>query len=324
MLGGTAWLGREIAARAVAGGADVTCVARGTSGAAPQGARFVALDRAAPGAFSDPSAAAALAGEWDEVVEIAWDPAVTDPTLAALADRAAHWTLVSTISVYADEATPGQDESAALVAPLDDGVPASPEAYGAAKVSVERSAGARLGDRLLVVRPGLIVGPGDGSGRFGYWPARFARGGRVLAPDPTDRVVQVIDVADLAAYVVDAGATGLGGAVNAVGESTPLARVLSACATAVAFNGELVERGDEWLAARGVNPWSGPRSLPLWLPAGHRGMMSRSNARYRETGGVLRPLEDTIGRVLADERERGIDRDRPAGLTAEEERALLA
>lgn len=324
VLGGTAWLGREIARTAIEGGADVTCVARGTSGSAPSGARFVSLDRSAPRAFDGPSAAA-LAGDWDEVIEIAWDPAVTQPSLEALADRAAHWTLVSTVSVYADNTTAGEDESAPLVDPLPADVPATVEVYGEAKVAVERSTTARLGDRLLVVRPGLIAGPGDGSGRFGYWPARFARGGgRALVPETADRMIQVIDVGDLADYVVEAASAGVHGAVNAVGDPTPLAEVLALAAEATGFGGELVPRDDEWLLAHDVAPWAGPRSLPLWLPREVEGMMRRSNTRYRDTGGRLRPLRDTVARVLDDERARGIDAERRSGLTPDEERELLA
>lgn len=83
---------------------------------------------------------------------------------------------------------------------------------------VGRATRERLNDRLLVVRPGLIVGPGDGSDRFGYWPARFTRGGTVLVPETAQRAVQVVDVRDLAAFVVRAAARGVVGVVDAVGE----------------------------------------------------------------------------------------------------------
>jgi uncharacterized protein YbjT (DUF2867 family) len=227
--------------------------------------------------------------------------------------------------VYADNAATDEDESAALVEPLPAGVPATREVYGEAKVAVERATSERLGDRLLIARPGLIAGPGDGSGRFGYWPARFDRGGaRALVPESADRMIQVIDVADLAAYVVEAGAAGVRGVVNAVGDATPLAEVLALAAEATGFTGELVARDDEWLLAHDVTPWAGPRSLPLWLPREVEGMMRRSNARYRQTGGGLRPLRDTVERVLEDERARGIHSARRSGLTPEEEHELLS
>lgn len=310
VLGGTGWLGGRIARRAAEGDVDVTVLARGGT-PPPPGTRLVVGDRAHPHAY------AGLDGDWDEIVDVSSDPGHVAGALDALADRAAHWSFVSTISVYARNDEPGADESAELVEPVD------LDQYPDAKAAAEQHARDRLGDRLLVVRPGLIVGEGDRTGRFGYWPARFARGGRVLVPPTAARSVQVIDVDDLAAYVVRAGSAGLSGAVNAVGDAVPFAEVLAACARAADFDGELVERDEEWLVARDVAYWAGPRSLPLWLPPTHVGMMARSNARFHSTGGVLRPLAETVAGVLADERARGLDRERPAGLTAEEERALL-
>jgi 2'-hydroxyisoflavone reductase len=187
VLGGTAWLGHEIARAALDDGAEVVCLARGESGAVPAGVRLVTADRTAPGAYD------ALTGEWDDVVELSHDLGLVVPALEALAGRARHWTLVSTVSVYATNDEPGADESAAVVDPVD------LTDYGQAKVAAERATAEHVGDRLLVARPGLIVGPGDPSDRFGYWPARLDHDGPVLAPTAAGRFVQVIDVADLAA-----------------------------------------------------------------------------------------------------------------------------
>ncbi len=310
VLGGTAWLGREIARVAVAEGAEVVCLARGVSGDVPDGARLVRADRTVPGAYD------AVDREWDAVVELAYEPELVEPALDALADRAAHWTLVSSVSVYARHDEPDADESAELVEPGDTD-------YPALKVAAERASASRLADRLHVVRPGLIAGPGDPSDRFGYWPARLGRGGRVLTPVTTDRYVQVIDVADLAEWVVRAGRTRATGTVDAVGRSHPLAHVLAETATAAGFTGELVPAADEWLLEHDVRYWAGPRSLPLWLPATHAGQSRRRNAAYRAAGGTVRPLGDTIESVLHDETARGLDRERRSGLTAAEEGQLL-
>lgn len=312
VLGGTAWLGREIARAAVADGDEVVCLARGDSGPAPDGARLVRADRTLPGAYD------ALAGDWDEVVEIAYAPGIVGSALDALADRAAHWTLVSTVSVYARDDEPGADESAALVEPSD------LTAYPDAKVAAERATAAHVGDRLLLARPGLIVGPGDPTDRFGYWPARLHRGGRVLAPDPAGRAVQVVDVADLARWVVDAGRTGATGPVNAVGSSVALEGFLDLVAGVTGFDGELVPADDAWLTGHDVRYWAGPRSLPLWLPADATGFARRGDAAFAATGGRSRPLADTIARVLADEVARGTGRARRSGLDAADEAALLA
>ncbi|MCG7284435.1 NAD-dependent epimerase/dehydratase family protein [Cellulomonas sp. ACRRI] len=312
ILGGTAWLGRAVARAAVARGAEVTCLARGASGDAPEGARLVRADRSRPGAYD------ALGGEWDAVVELADEPALVRSALEALADRARHWTLVSSVSVYRRDDQPGADESADLVEPRD------LTAYPDAKVAAERASAERLPGRLLVARPGLIVGPGDPSDRFGYWPARLHRGGRVLLPTVAGRAVQVIDVDDLAAWVVRAGEDAVTGAVDAVGTSAPFDAVVDAVRAVTGFTGTLVPADDAWLRAHDVRYWAGPRSLPLWLPASATGFARRSGARYRAAGGGERDLAETVARVLRDEVARGTGRPRRAGLTAGEEADLLA
>lgn len=311
ILGGTGWLGREIARIAVADGAEVTCLARGESGPPPEGVHFVAADRTRPGVYEK------LAGEWDEVVELAYEAELVQSALDALVKRARHWTLISTVSVYARNDEPGADESADLVEPDD------PTDYSHAKVLAERATASALGDRLLVVRPGLIVGPGDPSDRFGYWPARLSRGGRALIPMTGDRYGQVIDVTDLATYVVQAGREGVTGTVNAVGESRPFADVLDEVVAATGFSEEFVTADDAFLRDHQVNYWAGPHSLPLWLPLADAAMAQRSGSAYVASGGTIRPLQETIALVLADEVSRGVDRQRRSGLTLHEEANLL-
>lgn len=312
VLGGTAWLGRAIAREAVARGAEVTCLARGASGDAPEGARLVRADRSRPGAYDQ------LGGDWDAVVELAYEPGLVRSALDALADRARHWTLVSTVSVYRRDDEPGADESADLVEPRD------LTAYPDAKVAAERASAQVLPDRLLIARPGLIVGPGDPSDRFGYWPARLHRGGRVLVPTLGGRAVQVVDVDDLAAWVVDAGDSAVTGAVDAVGTSTPFDAFLDTVRAATGFTGTLAPADDAWLVDRDVRYWAGPRSLPLWLPGSASGLARRSTTRYRAVGGRERDLAETVERVLRDEIARGAGRPRRSGLTGGEEAALLA
>lgn len=313
ILGGTGWLSGRIARRWLDAGAEVTCLGRG-SRPAPEGTVLVRGDR------DDPEVYAALAQrEWDHVVDISSQAAHVEAAVAALGDRAARWTYVSSLSVYADDTTIGADESA----------PRHPAArpgeeydYGAQKAAAE-DAVAGLGERALIVRPGLIVGDGDPSDRFGYWAAAFARAGTepVLLPPLAGRSAQVIDVDDLAAFTVTSTATG---AINAIGDEHPLADVLETVRTAAGHTGAIVVAKEEWLLAHDVAFWAGPRSLPLWLPADMTGFMTRSNAALHAAGARLRPLAETIDRVLADERARGVDRVRRAGLTREEERALLA
>lgn len=311
ILGGTAWVGRRIAESAVRTGAEVTCLARGTAGEPPEGVLFVSADRTQPGAYD------AVSGEFDAVIDIGPDPQLVGAAADALQDRAAHWTVISTISVYRDQDVPGADESAPVVEPVD------PSEYAQGKVESERRAAGILGDRLLIARAGLITGPGDLSDRWGYWPARINRGGDVLTFRTEGRHSQVIDVDDLAQWVVHAGVENLTGTVDAAGTAMPVDGLFDQITAVAGFEGRLIAAADSWLAERGVGYWSGPRSLPLWLPTEARGMMTRSNAAYLAAGGTIRPISETIERVLDDELARGLDRRRRSGLTPGDEAELL-
>lgn len=311
VLGGTGWLGREVARSLAAAGDDVVCLARGESGVVAEGVRLIRADRRLPGAYAD------LPGEWDDVIELAYEPTIVDSALDTLAERAAHWTLVSTVSVYARNDEPGADESAAVVEPRN------LAQYPDAKVAVEQRSAAAVGDRLLIARPGLIVGPGDPTDRFGYWPARLLRGGEVLAPTSGGRFVQVIDVADLASWLAGAGRRDVTGTVNAVGEVHPMDEFFRQASAATGFTDDLVGVDDETLLANDVRYWAGPRSLPLWLPAADTGFAQRDGSSFLATGGSRRPLRETLERTASDEATRGIARIRRAGLTPAEESAVL-
>ena len=324
ILGGTAWLGRAVAAHALSLGQEVTCLARGTAGAVPDGVTLIPADRSLPDAYDQVKTT-----DWDEVIEIAWAPDLVDSALTALADRAAHWTLVSSVSVYATNQTSGAAEDDELAAPEP-----NPADYAAAKSYAESQTLAALADRLLIARPGLIIGAGDGSDRFGYWAAALARQvqrpegaptaeARILTPT-LDRLVQMIDVEDLAAWLAAAAAAHTLGPVNAVGPVVPFGDVLTDLAKAAGYEGALSEAQDNWLESHGVNYWAGPRSLPLWLPASELAMLTRSGERYLATGGTHASLTEIAESVVADELRRGITRDRRAGLTESEEADLLA
>jgi len=313
ILGGTGWLSGRIARRWLHAGATVTCLARGAR-PAPDGALLVRGDRDDPGVYDE-----LARQDWDHVVDISSQAAHVERAVDALGDRAGRWTYVSSLSVYSDDTTVGADESAPRHPPAQLG---DEYEYGAQKAAAEDAVG-RLGERALVVRPGLIVGDGDPSDRFGYWGAAFLRAGAepVLLPPLDGRSAQVIDVDDLAAYVVTATRSG---AVNAIGDEHPLADVLDTVRATAGHTGETIVADEEWLVARGVEHWAGPHSIPLWLPSEMTGFMTRSNAAFHTSGGMLRPLAETIELVVADERERGVDRERRAGLTRAEERELLA
>ena len=315
VLGGTRFLSHAIAADAVARGHQVTCAARGESGAVPVGAQHVVLDRAAPDWH-------ALDGAWDAVLDVARTPSWVADALAALAERVAHWTFVSTISVYAESATPGgSQDTSPLLAPITDDVEQdTPEAYGGSKVACEQHVQTRA-RQALVVRPGLIVGPGDPSGRFSYWPERLAEGGAVLAPEPPDRPAQVIDVRDLASWIVTCSENRVTGVYDATGPVSSLGDMLEEIARSVGGGAELVWVDARFLLEHDVDYWAGPRSLPLWLPDEDIGVTSRDVTVAFAAGLTTRPISATARDTLA--WLSSAEEPTRTGLTRAEERDLL-
>ena len=324
VLGGTVFLGHAVARDALAHGHEVTCVARGLSGSVPEGARLVRVDREDPavglGGVEDES--------WDAVLEVGREPGPVGRAARVLAPRTRHAVLVSTGNVYADHSVPGADESTRLLEPLEEGGE-EPDAYGAKKVACEEHVRGAFGDdRVLVARAGLIGGAGDASGRSGYWPWRFAHPavpGEVLVPDALDDPAQLLDVRDLAAWLVRCADAGTAGVVDAVGRTITLGDLLRAAREAGRSTAAAVAADAAWLAEQGGEPWMGPRSLPFWLPfPEYAGFAARSGEAARALGLTHRPLVDTFRDALAwEEGDRPADRPRAAGLTDGEERALL-
>jgi 2'-hydroxyisoflavone reductase len=290
VLGGTRFLSREVAVQAVARGWDVTCACRGTSGTVPDGATHLPWDRA-----DDPPAEVA-SGAWDAVVDVGRVPSQVRAAVTATAQ--AHWVFVSTISVYADNSSPATEP---LLDPIEEDVDlaADPEAYGGMKVACEQAVRSTAASSV-VVRPGLIVGPGDPTGRFAYWPQRLARGGEVLAPGHPDDVVQVIDVRDLAAWLLDLAQARTTGTYDAVGRPVPLGELLAHTAAGVgATYPRLTWVDSAFLEAQGVAPWMGEGSLPLWLPRPeYDGMLAHDPGPALAAGLRLRPLADTAAGCL--------------------------
>lgn len=324
VLGGTAWLGGHLAATAVASGHEVTCLARGTSGKVPLGTAFVSADRDQPGAYDTTAAA-----RWDVVVDVSRQPGQLREAAAALVERSRLFVFVSSASVYADHRTVAQDEGAPLLEPLEGDVMASMETYGQAKVACEAHVLAAYGPgRALIARVGLIGGPGDTSDRSGYWPLRFSRpaaqDGRVLMPDAPEESAQIIDVRDLARWLVDAACQEVSGVFNVMGETMPLVDHLRVARTVAGHAGPVMSASSDWLSAHGVQPWAGERSLPLWIGDPEwTGHSARSSAKATAAGLVTRPLDRTLADTLVWELGRDGAHTRNAGLSDEDERALL-
>ena len=317
ILGGTQFVGRHVAAAALALGWQVTLFNRGRTdpGAFPEAEHLIG-DREA--------ALDALAGrEWDAVVDTSgYIPRVVRAAVERLADRVGVYVFISSAGVYADKSQPALAEDAELIA-LDDPQTEDVSAhYDGLKVLCERAVLEVSGGRAAIVRPGLIVGPYDPTNRFTYWVTRIAAGGTVLAPEPRDQPVQVIDARDLAAFVLRVSG-GTAGTFNAVGDVTTMERVLTTIRSATKATAEVRWVSERRVLDADVEPW---QDLPLWLAPEsdptYRGFLAMSNARAKQAGLILRPLEDTVRDTAAwapsvPVGSAGLDRDRERRLLAD-------
>lgn len=328
VLGGSAFLSRAVAAEGVARGHDVTAACRGTSGPLPDGVRHLPLDRSLASVEEVVATLDAPPGAaYDAVVDVARHPSWVRAALAAT--PGAHWVFVSTINVYPDTTTPGaRPDTLPLHEPLltDEDPGSGPDVYGALKVGCEQLVREGAASST-VVRPGLIVGPGDPTGRFSYWPRRLdperpGAADAVLAPgDPAD-LVQVIDVRDLAAWLVLLAERRAAGVFDGVGGPAPRAALLEAIAAGCGSDAPFTWVDQDLLLAHDVQPWMGDRSVPLWLPLPeYAGMLAHDPAPSLEAGLRLRPVAETARDTLAWLRA---EPDAPVtGLTRKEERELL-
>lgn len=321
ILGGTRFLGRALVESALRNRHNVTLFNRGKS---------------APGLFEgveerlgdrDGGLDALGDGSWDAVIDTCgYVPRVVRQSAQALAGRVERYVFVSSLSVYADTSRPGVDENAPVGWLADEGVEEiTGDTYGPLKALCEQAVEAELPGRALIVRPGLIVGPHDPTDRFTYWPARVAQGGEVLAPGRPDRMVQFIDVRDLADWMVRITEEHQTGMFNAVGPAggVSMGAVLDACCRVSASGAQLTWVPDEFLLANQVGAWM---EMPLWLPESDPeagGFFGFSIDKALQTGLSFRPLEDTVRATLDWAAGRPANAARKAGMSRERESELL-
>jgi 2'-hydroxyisoflavone reductase len=313
VIGGTSFVGRAIVAAALDRGHDVTVFNRGRTdpGAFPQAEHLVGDRNGDLSALSDRS--------WDATVDVcAYVPAQVRRLLDTLGDRAGHYTFISTISVYGQHvAETGFDETAELLEPAwDDEL--TMEKYGELKVACEQVAAELAGDRLLVIRPGYVIGPHDPTHRFTYWVERVAEGRSPMAGPDADQPLQGVDARDLAAFVVAQVEQRTVDAfhVTAPEPAPTFAEVLSTIASALSV--PLPEM--RWVGAND--------GLPLTAPADWWPKMRASLAKARAAGFTWRPLADTVRDTydwVSKARADGTYTQRPGvGLSAEQEAELVS
>lgn len=284
------------------------------------------------------------AADLDALKEGEWDVCIDNPTSLpfwvrdagqALKDRVGHYIFISTISVYSDSSTPGKDETGAVhvyegpdpFAETQDSLRANMALYGPLKARSEAEARTQFGaDKVTIIRPGLIVGPGDETDRFSYWPLRLRRGGEVLAPGDGSDPVQIIDARDLAEWTIRMAEQQIAGDYNATGPDYELSMEamlhgIRACTSAGAHLNWVPA---EFLAEHSVRPWG---DMPVWVPGtgDSAGFARISIAKALAAGLNFRPLATTTQDLYAwfdqlpAERRQTIK----AGLSAEREAEVL-
>jgi len=313
VLGGTKFLGRTAVETALDRGHEVTLFNRGETN--PE--LFADVEKLRGDRTEDLSA---LEGQtFNAVIDPSgYLPHVVRRSAEALRDSTDRYLFVSSVSVYANLSS-GPDEGAPRRELGDmpaDELREDYENYGPLKALCEDAVWDVFGDRAIIVRPGLIVGPHDPTGRFTYWPHRLARGGEVLVPGPPESNVQFIDARDLGSWLVDLVERGESGAFNATRPGVSWAELMEAGRAVSGSDAKPVFVSEEFLQQHEVGEWM---ELPLWLADPEWIGMNQADVSRAEAAGLrFRPVEETVRGAL----EEAETKDE-AGMKPERERELL-
>lgn len=314
VLGGTKFLGRATVTAALDRGHEVTLFNRGRTN--PE--LFPDVERLRGDRHADLSA---LDGRsWDAVLDLSgYVPGAVRASAEQLTDSAAHYLFVSSVSAYVDFAGPHSEGDP--VARLEEGQPEDRlledySNYGALKALCEEAVAAAFSGAVTIVRPGLIAGPHDPTGRFTYWPHRVARGGDVLAPAPPEDLVQFVDVHDVADWMVALAEQRREGTFNVTRSGVSWEELLEACRLLSNSDARLVWVDGEFLAEREVGQWM---ELPMWVHDEELvGIHAADVSRAVAAGLAFRPIEETVRGAL-----EKAETTAEAGLAPEREAALL-
>ena len=322
IIGGTKFLGRHLVDSALARGHQVTLFNRGKTNPNlfPQvetilGDREHDLEK--------------LAGRaWDAVIDVAgYLPRIVHLSATGLreAGSVGRYVFISSISAYADFKKIGINESDP-VGKIEDETfeEITGESYGPLKALCEKTVLDLYGERGLVIRPGLIVGPNDPTDRFTYWPVRVARGGDVLAPEKPEAPVQVVDVRDLADFIIQLIEEKAFGIYNATGPDYELTfgAMLEACKQVSGSDANIKWMSVDFMKQNKVEEWS---DMPVWVPDNeeNQGFSRVDVSKAIKAGLKFRPLAETVRDTLAWANTRPTDHEWRAGLKPEREEELL-
>lgn len=313
MLGGTGFLGPHIVWRAQERGHEVTLFNRGQTG--PD--MFPDLEHLQGDRYSDLASlesAIAEGRKWHSAIDtFAYVPSVVTDMMKVISGSIDHYALISTVSVYASSDEAGADESAPLAEVTDEvasGITTHREVgmhYGAMKARCEQAAEAGMPGKVANIRPGLIVGPRDTTGRFTYWPVRASEGGTMIGPGSPEDPTQIIDVRDLADFIVLSIEKNLAGEYNAISPAGhyTMGDLLNA-SVKVADAGTEIEWVDaDFLTGRGIQAW---QQLPCWVPTtmeGYAGFGMTDCSKATKAGMTIRPIEETVRATLEYYKTRG-------------------
>lgn len=335
VLGGTRFVGRHLVTACLARNHEVTLFNRGTHpSATPAGVETIYGDR-------NNDLAKLQGRRWDAVVDSSgYLPGSVRASGEILSHSVNAYVFISSISVYADVSVVGIDESAPLATLTSEQLDQANEIdssgqtsaltygkmYGGLKALCEQAAEEVFPNRVLIIRPGLIVGPHDYTDRFTYWVERIARGGQVLAPGRPDRYVQFVDVRDLAEWTVrmierkETGVYNGGGLPNTL----TMEGVLEECKTVSNSDASFTWVNDNFLIDEKVVSWT---AMPLWLPeegAPHlKGLMFINCSKAVDAGLSFRDLNSTIRDVLTWCETNRVDQELKTGIDADKEQSLL-
>lgn len=307
IIGGTGFLGRHLVDAALQRGHELTLFNRGLRD--PK--LFLQVEQLHGN--RDGELAILQGRHWDAVIDTCgYVPRVVGASAEAVASLTNHYTFISSISVYADFSKANMDEHASVATLADEHIEeVTNETYGALKALCEQAAEKAIPDRTLIIRPGLIVGPGDYTDRFTYWPHRVAQGGEMLAPGNPRQQTQFIDGRDLAAWTVHMVEAGKHGVYNATGPDYALAmgQFLDACKTVTGSDARFTWVNDAFLTQHDVD-------LPLYAPEEYRGARAINCRKAIAEGLSFRPVADTIRDTLD---WKGKDTELKVGLKQEQQ-----